>query len=148
MPVPNYWTWTKTTPQNKCFFWLSPCKIEIMITSFVKMLNLKWWAHWHKLWRHNLYFKIPLLSEGLISSKLQPYLLKQSLKTQKNLKESEIIYQNAIYICISWYSKVYWFPVKKYWCQQKAGITVPIFVIVGYLWHPWKAPKKSILNRV
>ena len=99
------------------------------------VIKFCWWAQWHKLWRHNLYFKIPLLSEGLISSKLQPYLLKQSLKTQKKLKESEIIYQNAIYICISWYSKVYWFPVKKYWCQQKTGITVPIFVIVGYVWQ-------------
>ena len=29
--------------------------------------------------------------------------IKKFLKTQKNLKESEIIYQNAIYICILWY---------------------------------------------
>ena len=55
--------------------------------------------------RHNLYFKI--FQEGLeqqfllISSKLKPYLLTQSLKTQKKLKKLEIVYQNAIYICIS-----------------------------------------------
>ena len=24
-----------------------------------------------------------------------------------------IMYQNAIYICIFWYSKIYWFPAKK-----------------------------------
>ena len=56
----------------------------------------------------------------MTSSKLQPCLLKQPLKTQENLKELEIMYQNAIYLCISWYSKICWFPVKKSWCQQKS----------------------------
>ena len=36
---------------------------------------------------------------------LQP-LLKKPLKTQKKLKELEINCSNAIYICISWYSKI------------------------------------------
>ena len=36
---------------------------------------------------------------------LQP-LLKKPLKTQKKLKELEIKCSNAIYICISWYSKI------------------------------------------
>ena len=30
--------------------------------------------------------------------------IKKSLKTQENLKELEIMYQNAIYICFSWYN--------------------------------------------
>ena len=30
-----------------------------------------------------------------------PHLLKQSLKIQRTLKEIEIMYQNAIYFCIS-----------------------------------------------
>ena len=30
------------------------------------------------------------------------------------------MYQNTIYICISWYSKICWFPVKKCWCQQNS----------------------------
>ena len=42
---------------------------------------------------------------------------KQFLETQKKLKELEIMYQNAIFICISWSSKICRFPVKKYWCQ-------------------------------
>ena len=46
-------------------------------------------------------------------SKLWPCLLKQSLRTQKNLTELQITYQNAIYFCISWYSKNRWFPLKK-----------------------------------
>ena len=85
------------------------------------------------------------------------------------------MYQNPIYTCISWCSKICQFLVKKCWCQQnpknvsrdlysfwvflRKGITVPNFIIVGYLWqilgrgpkrppHPWAALKKSILNRV
>ena len=43
--------------------------------------------------------------DDILLTKLQPCLLKQSLKTQKKLKELEIMYQNAIYISISWCSK-------------------------------------------
>ena len=43
---------------------------------------------------------------------MQLCLLKQPLKTQKKLTELEIMYWNAIYICISWYNKSYWYPVK------------------------------------
>ena len=86
------------------------------------------------------------------------------------------MYLNGIYICNSWYSKICWFSVKKCWCQQNSrgvscdsysfwifygqGITVPCFIIVGYVWqilgretflrpsHPWTARKNSILNRL
>ena len=86
------------------------------------------------------------------------------------------MYQNTIYIFISWYSKICWFPLKKCWYQQNSrgvsrdsyifwiffgqGITVPSFIIVWYLWqilgreglfaspHPWAVLKKPILNRV
>ena len=30
LPVPNYWTWTKTTPQTKQFFWSNPDKTEVV----------------------------------------------------------------------------------------------------------------------
>ena len=78
-------------------------------------------------------------------------VLKQSLKTQKKLKGLGIMYQNATYICFSWYSKICWFPLKKCWCQQNSrsvsrdshnfwiflrlGITVPSFIILGYVWQ-------------
>ena len=29
-----------------------------------------------------------------------------------------MLYQNANYTCISWYSKIFWFPVNNCWCQQ------------------------------
>ena len=61
------------------------------------------------------------------------------------------MYQNAIYIGISWYNKICWFPVKKGWCQQNSegvsrdsyifwiffrqGITVPILIVAGYVWQ-------------
>ena len=61
------------------------------------------------------------------------------------------MYQNTIYICISWYSKICWFPVKKCWCQHNStgasgdlyivwiffdhGRTVPSFIFVGYVWQ-------------
>ena len=31
-----------------------------------------------------------------------------------------IRYENEIYICISWFSKVCWFPLKRCWCHQKS----------------------------
>ena len=80
VPVSDYWTWTKTTPQRKQFFWSNPYKIKVMITSLTEMLefpnfghmtkstiNLNhvikicWWCHEQKLWHHNLYFKIFIL---------------------------------------------------------------------------------------
>ena len=61
------------------------------------------------------------------------------------------MYQNTIHICISWYSKICWFPVKKCWCQHNStgvsrdlyivwiffdqGRTVPSFIFVGYVWQ-------------
>ena len=65
-----------------------------------------------------LYFKKTEQLFFLTSSKLQPYLLKLFLKTQKKLKELDIMYQNAIYICISWYGKICWFLLKQLWFQQ------------------------------
>ena len=40
VPVPNYWTWTKTTLQKKWFFWSNPYKTKIMIPSSIEMLEL------------------------------------------------------------------------------------------------------------
>ena len=61
------------------------------------------------------------------------------------------MYQNAIYICISWYGKIGGFPVKKYWYQLNSRgvsrdsyifwiffrqvITVSSFNMVGYVWQ-------------
>ena len=39
--------------------------------------------------------------QNSFSSKLLPYLLKQSFKTREKLNELEVMYENAIYICTS-----------------------------------------------
>ena len=79
------------------------------------------------------------------------------------------MYQNVIYICISWYNKISWFPVKKFWCQQNSGVVSRdsyIFWIFSKFHHcrvfvtdfregaflasphPWAASKMPILNRI
>ena len=43
--VPNYLTWTKSTPQKNWFFWANHYKIEVMITSLIEMLELPYFVH-------------------------------------------------------------------------------------------------------
>ena len=49
-PVPNYWTWTKSTPKKNWFFWSNPYKIDIMITSVIEMLELSNLGHMATFW--------------------------------------------------------------------------------------------------
>ena len=88
------------------------------------------------------------------------------------------MYQNQIYMCIFWCSKIFWFPMKKCWCQQKsrdASGDLYFFLDLPYVryncakfhhcrirvadfreagpkrpppTHPWAAPENPILNRV
>ena len=45
VPVPSYWTWTKSTPQKNWFFWWNSCKIEVLVTSLIEMLVLPNFGH-------------------------------------------------------------------------------------------------------
>ena len=106
VPVPNYWTLTKSTLHKKWFFWSNPYKMEVIILFSYKYLsyqtvvtrpylqynlihvkNVFQWHHGQKLWHHNLYFKISSFQEGLewqillTLSKLQSYLSKQPFMT-------------------------------------------------------------------
>ena len=85
------------------------------------------------------------------------------------------MHQNVIYICISWYRKICWFPVKNADVSRTQGVyhmiylffgsslgkslTVLSFIIVGYVWQTlerglfcpldlWAAPKRPTLSRV
>ena len=108
--------------------------------------------------------------------KIVKELWKKSLNTQKKFNKLEVMNQNAMYICISRYIKICWFPLKKCWYQHNSrgvsrdlyifeifvgsGITFPSFVIARYVWqilgriaflvspHKWRAPKRPILNSV
>ena len=44
----NSWTWTKSTPQKNWLFWWNPYRIEIVITSVIKMLELPSFGHMTK----------------------------------------------------------------------------------------------------
>ena len=112
-----------------------------------------WWRHGQILWRHTLCFKILLRPRVPIFAditKIVTIFIKTILKDTTKVKKLEIIYQTAIYICISWYNKICWFLVKKCWCQQNSicmshdsyifwiifrwDTNVPWLIIVGYAW--------------
>ena len=63
--------------------------------------------------------------------KIVAMLLKHSLKTQKKLKEVEIMYWNAIYIYISGCSRICWFPVKNAYVSRTQGVCHMIDI---YFW--------------
>ena len=44
-PVPNYWTWTKTTPQKKEIFCSNLYKIEVTITFLIEISELPNFDH-------------------------------------------------------------------------------------------------------
>ena len=141
------------------------------------MIIFCWWRHgeksittsWH-LFQNTVILRRPRVASFADVIKVATTFIKTIFKDSKKLKESEIMYQNAIYIRISRYSKICWFPVIKCWCQQNL---VPIFfgsplgkVITtkflhcricatdfreGDLFgpqHRWAALKRPILNRL
>ena len=75
--------------------------------------------------------------------------IKKTLKIQEKLKELEIFHENEIYIYISWYNKFAGFRWKHadvsrtqrvchaihiiFWIFSRQGITVPSFIILGYV---------------
>ena len=45
------------------------------------------------------------------------------------------MYQNAIYICILWCSKIWWFLMKKFWCQHNSrGVTWLSIAFSNWFW--------------
>ena len=115
------------------------------------MIIFCWWRHgeksittsWH-LFQNTVILRRPRVASFADVIKVATTLIKTIFKDSKKLKESEIMYQNAIYIRISRYSKICWFPVIKCWCQQNLVpiffgsplgkvITVPSFFIGGYV---------------
>ena len=66
--------------------------------------------------------------------KIVTMLVKTIIKDSEKLKELEIMYQNPIYICISWYGKICWFLVKKCWCQQNSrGLSRDLYIFWIFL---------------
>ena len=60
----------------------------------------------------------------------------------KRLNKLEIMCWNAIYICISWFSKICWFSVKECWCQQNSsGMSRDLYIFFDLLWVRYNCPK-------
>ena len=97
MPIPDYWTWTKTTPQKKWFFLSSPYEIEVMTTSLTEMLELpnfghvaistiKFVSHGQMLWYYKLYFKKPSVAIFAEIIKIVIMFIKTIFKDLKEVK--------------------------------------------------------------
>ena len=63
--------------------------------------------------------------------KIVSMFFKTFLNTQKMLKELEIMYRNAIYICSSWYSTIFRFPVKNADVSRTPGLFHVINIFFG-----------------
>ena len=140
-------------PSKKRFFWSSPYKIKdwgynfshrmLELLNFGHMTTFTTWfgprdkvllvASWTEIMMSQpLYQNVFILIRSTVANfadiiNLQP-LLKKPLKNQKKLKELEIKCSNAIYICISWYSKICWFSVKKYCQQNSSGVSRDLYI--------------------
>ena len=84
------------------------------------------------------YLRTPFL---LKSSKLQPCLLTKFLKTQKKVKELEIMYQNAIFICIPWYSNICWFLANDANVSRIQRVCHVIHIFFNLLWVRYNCSK-------
>ena len=53
-----------------------------------------------------------------------------------------MMYQNTVYICISWYSRICWFPAKKCWFQQKSrSVSRDSYYFLDLLWVRYNCAK-------
>ena len=110
------------------------------------VIKFHWWRHGQKLWRHKPYFKISLFQEAIFADiiKIVTIFIKTIFKDSKKLKELEIIYQNVIYICISWYIQICWFAVKNADVSGNQGLCHVIYIPFGSS----LGKERSILDRV
>ena len=126
--------------------------------------------------RNTFILRRPEVSSFSQINKVVTIFILKIYKNSKRFKKIEITYQNAIYICILWYSKSCWLPMYTCWCQQNSrgvsrdsyifwlffrkGIILLSFITVGCVWQilrkwghfgrtpAWAAPKRTILNSV
>ena len=190
MAVSTYWTWTKSTPQRKWFFWSNPYRIEVMIASLTEMLVTKLWSHdhiyiiiwtmWHNYVNNFMWTKIMtsllLFQNTFVLRRPRVGIFADIIKIVTMFVKTVFKNSKKVLSCISSYSKISWFPVKKCWYQQNARgvsrdsyiyiyiasygkVELPNFIIVWCVTgfrvgtfcsppHPWAVPKRPILNGV
>ena len=59
--------------------------------------------------------------------------IKKVFEDSKKVEKLEIMYQNAIYICIFWYTKICWFPMKNADVSTIQGVCHVIHIFLALL---------------
>ena len=94
------------------------------------------------LFQNTVILKRPVVAIFADIIKVLTRFTKKSPKTQEKFKELEIMYQNAIYICISWYKKICWFPVKKMLMSAQLRVRVTWMIhFLDFLWVRYNCAK-------
>ena len=121
--VSNYWTWSKTTPQKMQFFCSTPYKIEVVITSFIEMLELPSFGHmntctiefesrdkillmtsWQKLFQNTVILRKPDLAIFADIIKIIYMFIKKMFKDSRKVKRIRnhiAKYNLYLFFCIS-----------------------------------------------
>ena len=148
--VSTYWTWTKSTLQRKWFFWSNPYRIEVMIASLTEMLVTKLWSHdhiyiiiwtmWHNYVNNFMWTKIMtsllLFQNTFVLRRPRVGIFADIIKIVTMFVKTVFKNSKKVLSCISSYSKISWFPVKKCWYQQNArGVSRDSYIyIYSFLW--------------
>ena len=93
--------------------------------------------------------RCPLLGGNL--KKIVTFGTKRFVRYSRHVRylECPLLGGFTVYICISWYSKICWFPMKKCWCQCAkfhhcricvTGFTKKAFLFSRFLWAATKRP--------
>ena len=85
VPIQNYWIWTEIISWKKLFSWSNLYQIEVIITSFIKLVVTLWL---HKHIYKNMSCIMKFCTILLISSKLQSCWLKQPEWFNRNQRKS------------------------------------------------------------
>ena len=92
--IPNFGHMTAFT------VWFESRDKVFLVVSWTEIMT------WHSSYQNAFILRRPSLANFADIIKISTMFIKKPLKTEKKLKELEIMYSNAIYICISWYSKI------------------------------------------
>ena len=138
MPVGNYWTLTKTTTPKRSF-WSNLYQIKVMIISLWKVLELPRYGHMtpstvkydsrkkillvtssaeimapKSLFQNTFILRKPRVAIFADITKIVTIFI---TKNQKSVKRNRNYVPKCNLYCISWYSKISWFAIKKCWYQ-------------------------------
>ena len=64
---------------------------------------------------------------NVINAKIMKMFIKTNFKDENKIKKMKNLYQNPIYICICWWSKIYRFLVKNWRTQEMCHVNCIFF---------------------